>query len=313
MLTGGYYRGSSILLSGTAGTGKSSFAASFANATCKSGKKCIYFAFEESEDQIIRNMRSIGIDLEPWIKKGLLRFFASRPASYGLEMHLVKIHAIINETRPDAVIIDPISNLVSVGSEREVNSMLNRLIDFIKGRGITALMTNLSGPETTEETEIAISSMIDTWILLSAVETNGERNRTIYVLKSRGMSHSNQVREFTLSGNGVELTDVYIGEGRVFTGSARQAQEDRDRAEAIARQQEMERKRRELERRLKAAEAQSEVLKMQLEQDKQELDTILKQENLREEARVLDRKRQEEIRKADQAPEDKRRQLKKAS
>ena len=248
-------------------------------------------------------MRSIGIDLEPWVKKGLLRFYASRPSSFGLEMHLVKMHAIINEFEPDAVIIDPISNLISIGSEREVNSMLNRLIDFIKGKGITALMTNLSGPETTEETEVAISSMIDTWILLSAVETNGERNRTIFILKSRGMSHSNQVREFTLSEKGIILTDVYIGEGRVFTGSARQAQEAKDRADAMARQQELERKRRDLERRLKAAESQSEALRAQMEQDRQELEMILEQEKLREEARSLDRRRQLEIRKADQAEE----------
>ncbi len=313
MLTGGYYKGSSILLSGTAGTGKSSFAAAFADATCRSGKKCIYFAFEESEHQIIRNMRSIGIDLEPWVKRGLLTFYASRPSSYGLEMHLVRMHAVINEVKPDAVIIDPISNLISVGSEREVNSMLNRLIDFIKGRGTTALMTNLSGPESTEETEIAISSMIDTWILLSAVETNGERNRTIYILKSRGMPHSNQVREFTLSEKGMQLTDVYVGEGRVFTGSARQAQEAKDRADAIARQQETERKRRDLERGIKAAESQFEMLGAQVEQDRKELQMLAEEEKLREEALAFDRRRQLEIRKADQAQQENRKTVKKAA
>jgi circadian clock protein KaiC len=298
MLKGGYYKGSNILISGTAGTGKSSLAASFAAAAGKSGGKCIYFAFEESEDQIIRNMRSIGIDLEPWVKKGLLWFHASRPSSFGLEMHLVKIHALINEFEPDAVIMDPISNLISVGSEREVNSMMNRVIDFIKGRRITALFTNLAAPNTTEQTEIAISSMIDTWILLNAVETNGERNRTIFILKSRGMSHSNQVREFILNDEGIMLTDVYIGEGQVFTGSARQAQEAKDRADALARKQELERKRREYEVRLKGAESQAGALREQMEQDKRELEMILRQEELREEARSLERKRLSEIRKA---------------
>jgi circadian clock protein KaiC len=248
-------------------------------------------------------MRSIGIDLEPLVKKGLLRFYASRSSSYGLEMHLVKMHAFINEFEPDAIIMDPISNLVSVGSAVEVNSMLNRIIDFIKGKGMTALLTNLSGPDEIEQTEVSISSMIDTWILLRTVEINAERNRTIYILKSRGMTHSNQVREFTLSEKGVHLTDVYVGEGRVFTGSGRQAQEALDRAEAMVRQHEIERKRREFERRLKEAESQSEAIRAQMQQDRAELDMLMQQEQLRDEARALSRRRQLEIRRADQPEE----------
>ncbi len=304
MMGDGYFKGSSILVSGTAGTGKTSFASAFAEATCKRGGKVLYFSFEESEPQIIRNMRSIGMDLEPWVRKGLLQFHASRPSAFGLEMHLVKMHAFINEFEPDAVIMDPISNLVSVGSASEVNSMLNRIIDFMKGKGITTVLTNLSSPETTEQTEVAISSMIDTWILLRTVEMNGERNRTIYILKSRGMAHSNQVREFTIEDRGVKLTDVYVGEGQVFTGTARQAQEAKDLAEALVRKQEIERKRREYERRLKAAESESEALRAQMQQDRQELEMIVRQEELREEARALDRRRLSEIRKADEPEEE---------
>jgi circadian clock protein KaiC len=316
MIGGGYFKGSSILLSGTAGTGKTSFAASFADATCKSGGKALYFAFEESEHQIIRNMRSIGIDLDPWVQKGLLRFRASRPSAFGLEMHLVKMHSFINEFQPDSVIIDPISNLISVGSTREVNSMLNRTIDFIKGKGITAVLTNLSTPVMSEQTEVAISSMIDTWILLRNVELNGERNRTIYILKSRGMAHSNQVREFNITPRRIELTDVYIGEGQVFTGTARQAQEAKERAEALARKQEIERKRREYESRLKAAESQSAAIRAQMEQDRLELEMTIRQEELREEARSIERRRLSEIRTREEADREagkNTRRMKKAS
>jgi circadian clock protein KaiC len=299
MLAGGYYRGSTILISGTAGAGKSSFASAFVNAACRLGRKSMYFAFEESAPQIIRNMRSIGMDLEPWVQKGLLRFQASRPTVYGLEMHLVRMHALIEEFKPEVVIMDPISNMVAVGSEREVNSMLSRLIDFLKGRGITGVFTTLAHPETTESTEVAISSLIDTWLLLRLEETSGERNRTLYILKSRGMAHSNQVREFRLTNQGVEFTDVYIGGGLVFTGSAREAQEARDRAEDLARRQEMERRQREHERQRLLLAAQIQSLKAQLEQADDEIRLAEAQNKLREEARNLDRRRQVERRQSE--------------
>lgn len=301
MLGGGYYRGSTVLVSGTAGTGKTSLAASFADAVCRSGRKCLFLAFEESEPQIVRNMRSIGLDLDAWVKKGLLAFHASRPSAYGIEMHLVKTHSLINDFNPGAVIMDPISNMVKAGSSAEAGAMLNRLIDFLKGRGITGLFTSLAHPDTTEMTEVEISSLIDTWILLRTVETGGERNRVIHVLKSRGMAHSNQVREFNITDNGIRLADVYIDGGQVFTGSARAAQEARDRAEDTAREQEMEQRRREFERKRSMIEAQIEALKMQLDLDREELAMAARQEQLREEARALDRNRLSEIRKADTA------------
>jgi circadian clock protein KaiC len=306
MLGGGYYRGSTILISGTAGAGKSSFAAACVHAAGRSGRKSMYFAFEESEPQIIRNMRSIGIDLEPWVQKRLLKFHAMRPTVYGLEMHLVRMHALIDEFKPEVVVMDPISNMVAVGTEREVNAMLSRLIDFLKGRGITAVFSTLAHPETTEVTEMAISSLIDTWLLLRMEETSGERNRTLFILKSRGMAHSNQVREFRMSDRGVGFTEVYIGGGQVFTGSAREVQEAKDRAEAMARQQETEKRQREHQRQRRLLAAQIEALKGQLEQEDEELKLAMMQEKLRDEARSLDRRRQVERRRteaAEQQPE----------
>lgn len=299
MLAGGYYKGSTVLISGTAGTGKTSLAASFAGAVCSAGKRCLYLAFEESEPQIIRNMKSVGLELEPCVEKGLLRFHASRPTAFGLEMHLVKIHSLINDYRPDAVVMDPISNMVNVGSPMEVNSMLSRLIDFIKGRGITGFFTSLAHPDTTEQTEVAISSLIDTWILLRTVEISGERNHILHILKSRGMAHSNQVREFRITANGIQLVDVYVGGGQVFTGSARAVQEAKDRADELERRHELERRRREFEQKRSLVESQIEALKVQLEQDRDELDMAMRQEELREEARSLARRLQTELRKAD--------------
>ena len=219
----GFYKGSSILISGSAGTGKSSVAAQFAENICKNGNKCLIFAFEESPKQIIRNMRSIGIDLQPWVDKGLLKFHATRPTLYGLETHLVTIHKLINEFQPDVVIFDPISNLITVGNSNEVKSMLTRLIDFLKSKQITTLSTSLTIMGHIE-TDIGVSSLMDTWIDLKSVETNGERNRTIDIVKTRGMYHSNQVREFKLSNEGIKLVDLYLGPSGMLTGSARVSQ-----------------------------------------------------------------------------------------
>ena len=203
MLAGqGYYRGSSVLVSGTAGTGKSSLAAYFADATCRRGERCLYLAFEESQAQIIRNMRSIGLDLEPWVDQGLLKFHAARSTLYGLEMHLAVIHKLTNEFQPSTVIMDPITNLSIVASESEVKSVMMRLVDFFKNRQITTLFTNLTHPGELETTTSGISSLMDTWLLLLSVESNGERNRIFHLLKSRGMAHSNQMREFLISDNG---------------------------------------------------------------------------------------------------------------
>jgi len=222
----GYYRGSSVLVSGTAGTGKTSLAAHFAEAACRRGERALYFAFEESPSQIMRNMRSIGIDLEPWVQKGLLQFQANRPSFAGLEMHLTMMHKAVNAFKPQVVIVDPLSSFVIGGNETEVKSMLMRLVDFLKMNRITGLFTNLtSGRGALELTDVAISSLIDTWLLLRDIEIGGERNRGLYILKSRGMAHSNQIREFLLTDHGVELCDVYVGPEGVLTGSARLAQE----------------------------------------------------------------------------------------
>lgn len=297
----GYYIGSSILVSGTSGTGKSSIAAHFANSVGKNGQKCLYFAFEESENQIIRNMRSLGMDLELWVKKGLLQFHASRPSIYGLEMHLVKFHDMINAFNPKAVVFDPITNLVAVGSDREVRSMLTRLIDFLKMKKITVLFTSLAHPDSQEQTEVAISSLMDTWILLRDIEINGERNRTLYVLKSRGMPHSNQVREFLITSEGVKLQDVYIGQGQVFTGSSKMVQEAKDRADALIRKQEVERKQRDLERKQQLLQSQITMLRTQFEAEEEEIKMAITQEKTREEVISQGRKQLSEKRKSDAA------------
>ncbi len=206
MLDGrGFYRGSSVLVAGTAGTGKSILAAHFANAACARGESCIYFAFEESPSQILRNIRSVGLNLEQWIKKGLLRIIAVRPTSTGLENHLLSMHQEVIDSDPRTVVVDPITNLMTVGDAPAVKSMLTRLIDFLKMRQITAMFTNLSVADNYGETSTEISSLMDVWILVRDLEAGEVRRRVLYVLKSRGMAHSNHIREFLISDNGVEL------------------------------------------------------------------------------------------------------------
>jgi circadian clock protein KaiC len=220
----GFYRGSSILVSGMAGTGKTSIAAYFVNEACKRNEKAIYFAFEESPPQIIRNMRSIGLNLDPHVKKGLLQFHSARPALHGLEMHLSTIYKIVREFKPTTVVLDPITNLVSVGLINEVNSMLLRLIDFLQGEGITVMLTALV-KVMDERMDEGVSSLVDTWINLKDIESNGERNRVLSIMKARGMKHSNQVREFIISNRGLNLVEVYLGPKGILLGSERKEQE----------------------------------------------------------------------------------------
>ena len=275
----GFYRGSSILVTGTPGTGKSSMSATFADASCRAGERVLYFAFEESEQQIVRNMRSIGIDLERWIKRGLLRFRASRPTEHGLEMHLVSVNRHIREFRPSIVIVDPVTNLISAGTEREVESTLTRLIDSLKTHQLTLFFTSLNhGGANLERSQAGVSSLMDTWILLRDIESNGERNRGIYVLKSRGMAHSNQIREFSLTDNGVRLNDVYLGPAGVLTGSARAAQEAKEASEATTRRQEIKRRERALERKRKALKSRISALRDEFEAEEQEIRAILVEE-----------------------------------
>jgi len=252
---GGFYRGSSILLSGLAGTGKSTFSAWFANAACERGEKCLYFAFEESPDQIVRNMRSAGIDLKKHIDSGRLRFDSARPSLYGLEMHLTRMHRDIETFKPSAVIVDPISAFRGVQSE--IHATLLRLADICKERGITAFFTSLSlASDHANEADRGVSSLMDTWISLTDIEVSGERNRVMFVLKSRGMSHSNQMREYRLTGAGIKLSEPYVGPDGVLTGAARQVQEARERSETLARAQTAERRQRELDRRRATTERQ---------------------------------------------------------
>ena len=287
MLEGkGYYKGTSVLVSGTAGSGKSSLSASLANRSCSDGRKVLYVAFEESFAQAARNMRSIGINLEKHRKSGLLRFEAWRPTQSGLEMHLLRIHKLIEEFDPEVVIIDPVSNLM-MGNPHEVHSMLMRLMDFLKMRQITAMFTSLTegSRKEFEQTEVGISSLIDTWILVRDIELNGERNRGIYVLKSRGMAHSNQVREFVMSQKGIRLLPVYIGVGTVLTGSARLNQEAREKADLLIRQQTVEEKMRARERRRKAVQGQIAALRLELADEENE-STLLAAEQLNKAERM---------------------------
>jgi circadian clock protein KaiC len=256
----GYYRGSSILVSGTAGTGKTSLVSHFAYETAKRGERVLYLAFEESPAQLTRNMRSIGIDLEPFVKKDLVRIRASRPTLFGLEMHLVQIHKMVGEFKPALVIVDPISNFINSGTPHETQAMLLRLVDFLKAKRITAMFTHLThGGNHTEATDVGISSIIDTWLLVRDIELGGERNRGLYVLKSRGMRHSNQIREFLITSEGIRLEEVYVGPEGVLTGSLRAAQEARERAEALTLQGEIDAKQREVDRLRAALEVRAEA------------------------------------------------------
>jgi circadian clock protein KaiC len=296
----GYYRGSSVLISGTAGTGKSSFAAHFAEAACRRGERALYFTFEESPSQIMRNMRSIGIDLSPWVQKGLLQFEAHRPTFAGLEMHLTTMRKAVTAFKPQVVIVDPLNSFIIGDNETQVKSMLMRLVDFLKMNQITSLYTSLTSDSSAlEQTDVAISSVIDTWLMIRAIEIGGERNRGLYILKSRGMAHSNQIREFLLTDHGVELRDVYVGPGSVPSGSARLTQEAKEQAAQAARKQEVERGQLELERKRKALEAQIAALRVEFEAQETETLKIIAQEQTREAHLTQERVDMGQSRKAD--------------
>jgi circadian clock protein KaiC len=302
MLGEGYYRGSSILLSGTAGSGKSSLAAHFAAATCRRGERCLYFALEESADQIIRNMRSISVDLEPAVERGQLKFHCTRAEAYGLETHLAVLHKLIRDFKPEAVIIDPVTCLTRGGTVREAAAMLTRVIDFLKTEGITAVLTSLtSGGAALERTEIEVSSLVDTWLLLRDIELGGERNRAMYVLKSRGMAHSNQIQEFVITAHGVDLLDAYLGPEGVLTGSMRLSQEAREREKALARRQETERRERERQRKREALEARIAAMRKEFEAEDEEAAALQIDAQTREEQSAEERNAMARSRKADAA------------
>lgn len=286
----GYYRGSSVLVTGTAGTGKSTIAGTFADAACARGERCLYFAFEESQGQIIRNTSSVGLDLERWVNRRLLKVVSTRPTYYGLEMHLAVMHKQIAIHKPDVVVFDPISNLKTAGTENDLHITLVRLVDFLKNEGITSLFTTLtSNSGHLEETQVGISSVMDTWLLLRDIEYQGERTRGLYVLKSRGMPHSNQIREFKISSKGIQLLDVYVGPSGVLTGSARLAQESDERAEHGRREQEHQRGLRELERKRRALEAHIALLREEAKAEEEQMEWELAKGEIAEKALVADR------------------------
>ncbi|ARK12652.1 circadian clock protein KaiC [Fibrivirga algicola] len=280
----GYYRGSSILVSGTAGTGKTSIAACFVNSACVQKKRCLYLAFEESPQQIVRNMKSIGLDLQAHIDNGLLTFNASRPTLNGLEMHLIAIHKLIRKIQPEVVVLDPITNLITVGSMSEVKSMLIRLIDFLQTQQITVLFTALTrNTVVQEQADEGVASLVDAWLLVRDIESNGERNRGLYLMKSRGMRHSNQVREFVITDRGVDLVDVYLGPEGVLTGSAREAQELQQVTGVALRDHALTRKDREIERKRLVLESKIASLKEEFESVQDELNKSYIEEELRKE------------------------------
>jgi circadian clock protein KaiC len=303
----GFYRGSTILVTGTAGTGKSTLAAHFADATCRRGERCVYFAFEESPEQIMRNMRTVGLDLAPHVKRGLLHFFSARPSLHGTEMHLAVMHKRVNELKPAAVVVDPVSNLATAADERDVHAMLIRLVDFLKSQQITCFFTNLTGGDMAKEsTDMGISSIVDTWLLVRDIESGGERNRGLYVLKSRGMAHSNQIREFSITPQGIQLLDVYVGPAGVLTGSARLAQEATERAEQVMREQETERKRLDLERKRAVLDAQVAALQAEFEAERERAARELSIDERRQTMVADDRASMGRSRKADAARQDAR-------
>ena len=296
----GFYRGSSILVSGTAGTGKSTIAAHFVNAACSRGERALIFAFEESQDQIIRNMRSIGIDLEKYVKQGLLSFKNARPSNFGLEVHLGLIHRAITEYEPSVVVIDPITNFLAVATEADTKSMLTRLIDFLKTHQITAMFTSLTGStDEVEDSEVGVSSLMDAWLLVKNIESNGERNRGLYILKARGIAHSNQVREFVLTEHGIELIDAYVGADGVLMGSARVSQTAREGAATHDREQVRQRKQRELRRKQELYEAQLVSLRSQYELERDSLLRELEEDQRRESTAATQRIEMARLRHAD--------------
>jgi len=274
----GFFRGSSILISGTAGTGKSIISSNFAHAAGQRGERTLFFSFEESPNQIIRNMHSIGLRMEPLVKSGLLRFHSARPSLYGLEMHLATMFKEIAEFKPHVVVVDPITSLMDLGTVSEGKGMVTRLIDYLKAGQVTSLFTSLTqGGHALQQSESGMSSLMDAWLLLQDFEGNGERNRVLYVLKARGMAHSNQIREFLISNHGIDVVDAYIGASGVLTGSARVAQGDREKAAVLTSQQEAAQLERAVERKRKALERQISDLRSDYETEALELRRIAEQ------------------------------------
>jgi len=276
MLSGGPYRGSTVLVSGAPGTGKTTLGAHLIDAACARGERALLVLFEESPDEVIRNMGSVGLDLGRWVEAGLLRIWAARPSAFGLETHLTILAGLMDEQKPAIAVLDGITSLTHQPPQADVVSMVARQIHLLKSRGITAMATTLVQDD--EASGVGMSSLIDTWLLLRNVESNGERNRLLFVLKSRGTAHSNQVREFVLTDHGVELADVYVGPGGVMTGSARVMQQGRERSEQLEREEQLMRRKRELKALAAQGQAQLAVLQEELAAQQAELEQIASRE-----------------------------------
>ena len=277
----GIYRGSSVLISGVAGSGKSILGASFAAAICASGERCMFFSFEEAAEQLVRNVASGGVELEQYIESGLLRIETKRPSSYGFEMHLAHMQRELDRFRPTAVIIDPVTSFR--GPDSEVHALLLRMLDMLKTRGITTIFTSLtSSYERTSQSDFGLSSLMDVWVSLVDIESNGERNRGLYVLKSRGMNHSNQIREYLLTNDGVKLVDAYLGVAGVLTGSARLAQQAQATIESLHQREEIARRRREIASRRAVTERQIAELQVEIESQEAEVARLIAQDERRE-------------------------------
>ena len=277
----GIYRGSSVLISGVAGSGKSILGASFAAAICAGGERCMFFSFEEAAEQLVRNVASGGVELEQYIESGLLRIETKRPSSYGFEMHLAHMQRELDRFRPTAVIIDPVTSFR--GPDSEVHALLLRMLDMLKTRGITTIFTSLtSSYERTSQSDFGLSSLMDVWVSLVDIESNGERNRGLYVLKSRGMNHSNQIREYLLTNDGVKLVDAYLGVAGVLTGSARLAQQAQATIESLHQREEIARRRREIASRRAVTERQIAELQVEIESQEAEVVRLIAQDERRE-------------------------------
>ncbi len=296
MAGGGFYRGSSVLITGVAGSGKSSLSGMMADAACRRGEKALYLSFEESQAQTVRNMKSIGTDLGRWIGSGQLRYIAARPTFYSLEMHLAVMLREIARFQPSVVVLDPISAFLGSGELGEVQAMLLRIVDYLKSHGITGVFTHIAHAQDAE-TDAGLSSLMDAWILLLNRESNGEFNRELYLLKARGIAHSNQVREFVMSDHGIQLLEPYLGEGGALTGSARRAEEARVRRAEADRRSDVARLQDQIVHRRRRAQAQIEALQAELAADESELkrmtdaeDAYLKQSTMDVEAMALARR-----------------------
>ena len=303
----GYFRGSTILVSGTAGSGKTSLCAHLAEATCRAGGRCVYVSYEESPAQIARNMGSIGLHLRDWMDRGLLRIESLRATAHGLEGHLGVVHELVRDFKPSVFIIDPIGTLSGAGELQDSHLLSVRIIDFLKSQGITVLLSNLThGGDAMEATSLAVSSLVDTWLLVRALETNGERNRTLYVLKSRGMAHSNQVREFLITENGIDLVEPYIGAEGVLTGTARTVREEEERASRQARMRERERTERVLVQKRALLEQRIAALQAEFTAESFEIERTLADSQASEEAVAAARTLMSRVRGETQQPSRKR-------